>query len=40
VLDRLLPPGLVVYTEDKYNNRETEKADDAKKIKVPMAVID
>lgn len=39
VLDRLLPPGLVVYTEDKYNNRETEKADDAKKIKVPMAVL-
>lgn len=39
VLDRLLPPGLVVYTEDKNNNREPEEADDAKKIKVPMAVL-
>lgn len=39
VLDRLLPPGLVVYTQDKYNNRETEMARDQDKIKVPMAVL-
>ena len=39
VLDRLLPPGLVVYTQDKYNKRETELARDYKKINVPMAVL-
>lgn len=39
VLDRLLPPGLVVYTQDKYNKRETEMAKDYKKINVPMAVL-
>lgn len=39
ILDRLLPPGLLVYTEDKNNIRENERADDAKKIKVPMAVL-
>jgi carboxyl-terminal processing protease len=39
MLDRLLPEGLVVYTEDKNGNREEEKALDSKKIKVPMAVI-
>lgn len=39
VLDRLLPPGLVVYTRDKYNNCETEMAKDYDKINVPMAVL-
>ena len=39
MLDRLLPPELIVYTEDKYNKREEEKAVDAKKINVPMAVM-
>lgn len=39
ILDRLLPPGLIVYTEDKNNNREEEKAVDQKKINVPMAVL-
>lgn len=39
MLDRLLPPELIVYTEDKYEKREEEKAVDAKKIKVPMAVL-
>ena len=39
MLDRLLPPELIVYTEDKYNNREDAKAVDAKKINVPMAVM-
>lgn len=39
VLDRILPPGLLVYTQDKYNNKETEMARDYKKINVPMAVL-
>jgi carboxyl-terminal processing protease len=39
ILDRLLPPELIVYTEDKNGNREEEKAVDVKKIKVPMAVL-
>lgn len=39
ILDRLLPPELIVYTEDKNNKREEEKAVDAKKINVPMAVL-
>lgn len=39
ILDRLLPPELIVYTEDKYNKREEEKAVDKKQINVPMAVL-
>lgn len=39
ILDRLLPPELVVYTEDKGGNREDEKAVDKKKVTVPMAVL-
>lgn len=39
ILDRLLPKGLIVYTEDKYGNRDEEKAKDDIKIKVPMAVL-
>jgi carboxyl-terminal processing protease len=39
ILDRLLPPELIVYTEDKNNKREEEKAVDSKKINVPMAVL-
>jgi len=39
ILDRLLPKELIVYTEDKYGNRVEENAEDAKKIKVPMAVL-
>jgi carboxyl-terminal processing protease len=39
ILDRLMPPGLIVYTEDKYDNRTEESATDASKITVPMAVI-
>jgi carboxyl-terminal processing protease len=39
ILDRLLPPELIVYTEDKNGNREEEKAVDAKKVTVPMAVL-
>ncbi len=39
ILDRLLPKGLVVYTEDKYGNRVEQNAKDAIKINVPMAVL-
>lgn len=39
MLDRLLPKGLLVYTEDKYGNREEERAKDADKLEVPLAVI-
>jgi carboxyl-terminal processing protease len=39
MLDRLLPKGLLVYTEDKYGNRVEEKAEDSQKLKVPLAVI-
>lgn len=39
ILDRLLPPELIVYTEDKNNNREEERAVDKEKIEVPMAVL-
>lgn len=39
ILDRLLPPELIVYTEDKNNHREEEKAVDKKQINVPMAVL-
>lgn len=39
ILDRLMPPGLIVYTEDKYDNRAEESATDAAKITVPMAVV-
>ena len=39
MLDRLLPPGLIVYTEDKFDKRVEENAKDKKKINVPMAVL-
>ncbi len=39
ILDRLLPPELLVYTEDKNGKREEEKAEDNKKIDIPMAVL-
>jgi len=39
ILDRLLPPELLVYTEDKAGEREDKKAIDNKKITVPMAVL-
>jgi carboxyl-terminal processing protease len=39
VLDRLLPPELIVYTMDKNNERTEENATDDKKIKIPMAVL-
>ena len=39
ILDRLIKPGLVVYTEDKNGKREEEKATEGDYVKVPMAVI-
>lgn len=39
MLDRLLPKGLLVYTEDKYGNRVEEEAKDSDKLEVPLAVI-
>lgn len=39
ILDRLLPRGLIVYTEDKYNNRKEEKAKNPDKFDKPIAVL-
>lgn len=39
ILDRLLPKGLIVYTEDKYKNREEEKAIKSDKFSKPMVVL-
>lgn len=39
ILDRILPPELLVYTEDKYSKRVEEFAEDNTKVKVPMAVL-
>ena len=38
MLDYILPEGKIVYTEDKYGNRETEYSD-AKCLDAPMAVL-
>lgn len=35
----LLPKGLIVYTEDKYNKREEYKCDGKNEIQVPLAVL-
>ncbi len=39
ILDRLLPEGLLVYTEDKYGNREEESSDAEHFFDKPMAVL-
>lgn len=39
ILDRLLPPELVVYTKDKNGHRENENTKDKEKVTVPMAVL-
>lgn len=39
ILDRLLPEGLIVYTEDKYGNREEEYSDAENYFDKPMAVL-
>ncbi len=38
MLDRLLPEGTIVYTEDKYGNRQTETSDSAS-LDIPMVVL-
>lgn len=38
MLDRLLPEGILVYTEDKYGNREEYRSDE-NKTELPMAVL-
>lgn len=39
ILDRLLPKGLIVYTEDKHKNREEEKAVKPDKFNKPLVVL-
>lgn len=39
MLDRILPKGLVVYTEDKNGNRDEEHAVDKQELKVPLVVL-
>ncbi|HBN55377.1 MAG TPA: S41 family peptidase [Lachnospiraceae bacterium] len=39
ILDRLLPEGLIVYTEDKYGNRQEEKSDAEHYFAGDMAVL-
>ncbi|MCI9681645.1 MAG: S41 family peptidase [Lachnospiraceae bacterium] len=39
ILDRLLPEGLIVYTEDKYGNREEEHSDAEHYFDKPLAVL-
>ena len=39
ILDRLLPEGLIVYTEDKYGNREEEYSDADHYFDKPLAVL-
>lgn len=39
ILDRLLPEGLIVYTEDKYGNREEESSDAEHYFDKPLAVL-
>lgn len=39
MLDYLLPDGMIVYTEDKYGNREEFKGMDGHSVDLPIAVI-
>ena len=39
ILDRLLPEGLIVYTENKYGNREEEYSDAENYFDKPLAVL-
>ena len=39
MLDRMLPEGLIVYTEDKYGTREEEKSTAKEQFKKPLAVL-
>ena len=39
IADRILPEGLIVYTIDKYNLKETYEADGKHEIQIPLAVL-
>jgi carboxyl-terminal processing protease len=39
MLDRMLPKGLIVYTEDKYGNREEKNSDNKEQFDKPLAVL-
>lgn len=39
MLDRMLPKGLIVYTEDKYGSREEKYSDGKEEFKKPLAVL-
>ncbi|MFA9376729.1 MAG: S41 family peptidase [Lachnotalea sp.] len=39
VLDQILPEGLIVYTEDKYGNKEEYKSDEEHQFTKPLAVL-
>ena len=39
ILNEILPEGLIVYTEDKYGNRQEEKADGKHTLEIPLAVL-
>ncbi len=39
ILERLLPEGLIVYTEDKYDNRLEERAEKPDELDIPIAVL-
>lgn len=39
ILDHVLPEGLIVYTEDKYGNRQEETSDGEDPIQIPLAVL-
>jgi carboxyl-terminal processing protease len=39
ILDDILPEGLLVYTEDKYGNRNEYNATDSNSLDVPLAVL-
>lgn len=39
ILREILPKGRIVYTEDKYGNREEETCDGEKELDIPLAVL-
>ncbi len=39
ILNEILPERLIVYTEDKYGNRQEEKADGKHTLEIPLAVL-
>jgi len=39
ILDYILPEGLIVYTEDKYGNRQEQFSDEERSLDYPMAVL-